>query len=237
MTTRLFAVVAALLMPAAAVAQWDDPPPQPDAPVAPAAAVPDSGGPKLRGFELSLALGYAIPFGDYYQSDSGQGAVISDEISGGIPIVFGAGYRINPQVSVGATFQYGEGFVKSDACPSGASCSASDYRLSFGVRFHFMAEQSFSPWISVGLGYEWLPIEVSEGRQSGGASIAGLEFMNLEFGGDFRVSPDFTIGPFVGLWVGKFSRVSADGDSVDIPSDNQSFHGWIALGVRGAFVL
>ena len=100
----------------------------------------DPGESKLRGPELSFAFGHAIPFGDYYRSDGGEGAAIGDEISGHFPIVFGAGYRMNPQVSVGATFQYGEGFVKSDACPSGASCSASDYRLSFGVRFHFMAE-------------------------------------------------------------------------------------------------
>jgi hypothetical protein len=151
--------------------------------------------------------------------------------------VFGAGFRFNPQISVGGTLQYGYGFVKSDSCPSGASCSASDYRLSFAVRFHFMAEQSFAPWISVGIGYEWLPVEVSGGGSSNSATISGLEFMNLEFGGDFRSSPTFTIGPFIGLRMGKFSTIGDDSTSVDIPSDNQSFHGWIALGVRGAFVL
>jgi opacity protein-like surface antigen len=242
MTTRLFAVAVALLMPAVAVAQWDDPPAEPFKPAAPASAptaaapAPDSGEPRLRGFELSFALGYAISFGDYFQSD-GRGASIADELSGHIPVVVGAGYRINPLISVGAIFQYGYGLVKSDICPGNVSCSATDYRLSIEARFHFLAEQSFSPWVSVGLGYEWLAVEVSASGQSNGETVRGRELVNLEVGGDFRVSPMFTVGPFLGLRVAQFSTMDVDGETVDIPSANKSYHGWIAFGVRGAFIL
>jgi opacity protein-like surface antigen len=151
--------------------------------------------------------------------------------------MIGAGYRINWLVSVGATFQYGYGQVKDEACPSGVSCKATDYRLSIDVRFHFLTQQTFSPWVSAGLGYEWLTIRLSQGGQSASATLRGRELLNLEGGGDFRVSPFFTLGPFVGLQVSEYDHVSDDTISEDIPNDNQSFHGWIVLGIRGTFTL
>jgi hypothetical protein len=260
MRTSLSLVAVCLFIPVAAEAQaggllseYDAPAPAaPAADAYPPPATPSPASapnpPKLRGFELSFALGYAIPWGNYYQFDNGENAPISDEISGQIPIVIGAGYRINPLISVGAVFQYGYGLVKTDWCPLGWACSgsANDYRLSVEARFHFLTKQTFSPWVSAGLGYEWLSVKLSQlaervrtdnPEQSSSRTLRGRELLNLEFGGDIRVSRIFTLGPFLGLRFAQYDHISDDRGSENIPSGNKSYHGWVMFGARGAFTL
>ena len=107
---------------------------------------------------------------------------------------------------------------------------------------HFLADQPFSPWVSGGFGYEWFNIDMSNGSASANATFQGFELLNLEAGGDFRVSPSFTLGPFIGLRLQQWDSMSGTNSSgtnvsQDIPSDNQAIHGWVAFGVRGAFTL
>lgn len=258
MTKASLVLVTLLLAPATAAAQgYDSPPPgyappgyappgyappgyaPPGYAQAPLAAPP---APRLQGFVLSLALGYAPAWGDADKDTAGNGEAMTDVVSSHIPLIVGAGYRFTPLVSAGAIFQYGFAQLGSGVCPSGVSCSASDIRLGAEVRLHFMAEQSFSPWISGGLGYEWFGIDMSQGSQSAHVTFKGIEFLNLEAGGDFRAGPAFTLGPFIGFRVQRFDSMSgttASGQdmSQDIPSENQAIHGWIAFGIRGALTL
>jgi hypothetical protein len=210
-------------------------------PAGPGVAQANPLAPRLEGFVLSFALGYAPGWGDAIKDNYGDGQALTDVVSSHVPLILGVGYRFSPLVSAGGIFQYGIGQMASDACGSGNSCSARDSRVGVEVRLHFAVEQSFSPWISGGFGYEWLTLQESYGSDSLSLSIKGWELLNLEAGGDFRVNPTFTLGPFLGLRVARFSSESVEAygqsDSADIPSDNQAIHGWVVLGVRGAFTL
>ena len=52
----------------------------------------------------------------------------------------------------------------------------------------------------------------------------------IEASGDMRVTRSLTLGPYLGLRVGRYG-------SVNIPDENQAAHVWFALGLRGAFTL
>ena len=248
MTRTLLIVAACLLVPGMAAAQFGDEPapaayPQP-APRYQAempASAPASAA-VLQGFVLSLELGYAPAIGDADKTTTGTGEAMTDVVSSHVPLVLGVGYRINPLVSVGGIFQYGFAQLDSSACPSGVSCSASDLRLGAEVRLHFLSEQPFSPWVSAGFGYEWFNVDMSQGSLSANLTYKGFEFLNLEAGGDFRVSPSFTLGPFIGLRVQQFDSMSGTNSSgtnisQEIPSDQKAVHGWVAFGLRGMFTL
>jgi hypothetical protein len=192
---------------------------------------------------LSADVGYAIVFGDADKLSDGTGEAMSDVVSSGhIPLVLGVGYRVGPMFSFGGIFQYGFAQLASSVCPSGVSCSASDIRIGIEARVHFLADQPFSPWVSGGFGYEWFNIDMSNGSASANATFQGFELLNLEAGGDFRVSPSFTLGPFIGLRLQQWDSMSGKNSSgtnvsQDIPSGNQAIHGWVAFGVRGVFTL
>lgn len=264
MIRTLLVVVVGLLVPGMAAAQYADAPTPGDSPPPPGYYAPPPAGynpnpgaapgdyypsqqasttpvslAKLEGLVLSLELGYGPGLGDVIKDSSGNNLTMSDGISGAIPLVLGVGYRVSPLFSFGGLFQYG--FLSVKGCPSGASCSGSDMRIGIEGRLHFMADQAFSPWISGGFAYEWFDISMSEAGQSMSATYKGPE-LDFDAGGDFRVNPGFTIGPFVGLRVGTYDSVSATDStglsgSADVPSDQQTTHGWFMFGFRGAFTL
>jgi opacity protein-like surface antigen len=222
MRLKFVPALVCLLFPSLAAAQYADSSPSTDA--------------NLQGLELSLGLGYGTPFGDIYKSGS-DSVALSDVISGQIPLGVGLGYRVNPLFSFGLAFEYVPLITKN--CDAGSSCSAHDIHLGIEGRLHFATDQSFSPWISGGLGYEWISLSES-GSQTGDMSASGLEF-NFQVGGDYRVNSAFTLGPFIGLHVGNYDSLSASAQgqsgSADIPSANQTTHGWMTFGLRGAFTL
>ena len=220
MTRTLPIVAACLLFPGVAVAQYGDAPSEANA--------------NLQGATLSAGVGYGTAFGEDVKNDT-----LSDSISGQIPLEAELGYRVNPLFSFGLTFQYA--FLMTKNCASGESCSASDTSLGFAARLHFATDQSFSPWISAGLGYEWLSVSASAGGQSMDMTLKGLEY-DFQVGGDFRVNPIFTLGPFFGVRVGNYGSgslsITGQGSgSGDIPDANQGTHGWLTFGLRGTFTL
>jgi len=250
MTRILLTVVTSVFVSGTALAQYSDAPPsgyapppsgppsgyyrQPGSYPSETEYVPPAPSANLQGFALSIALGYGTAFGDLMKDDSGNGLALSDGISGQVPFVLGIGYRVNPLFSFGLALQYAALATKN--CDTGASCSASDTRIGVEARLHFLAEQPFSPWISGGLGYESFSLSES-GAIAADASLTGVDF-DFQVGGDIRVNPTFTLGPFLGVRTGTYSSVSSSGStSVDIPDANQSAHGWITFGVRGAFTL
>jgi hypothetical protein len=192
----------------------------------------------LEGFALSIALGYGTPTGDAMKDSSGTSLAMSDVISEQIPFVLGVGFRTNPLFSVGLALQYAP--VTTKNCDTGSSCSSSDTRLGVEGRFHFAADQMFSPWISFGLGYEWFSLSET-GANTFDMTFKGLDF-EFQVGGDFRVSPTFTLGPYLGYRVGTFdsASISSPGSSdasADIPDASQASHGWLTFGLRSAFTL
>lgn len=193
-------------------------------------------GPNLTGFTFAVGLGYGVPFGDILKvsassssSSAGTTVKMSDAFTGQIPFSLSAGFRATPMVSFGLAFQYAP--VLTTNCSSGETCSASDTSFGGEFRLHFAPQESFSPWLAADIGYEWLGISESG---SSDLTLSGWLF-GVQVGGDIRVTPFMTLGPFVGLRVGTYSSGSSSGRSADIPDDMQATHGWVLFGVRGAF--
>jgi hypothetical protein len=213
-------------------------------PAEPAAAPPptaqQSGAPASvldkPGFDFGLRLGYALPMGD-----ESSGSKLSDGLSGAIPIVLEAGYRINGNITVGALFQYGFAQVKdnmSTGCGGAVSCSGSVMRLGIEGIYNFNLDAVLTPWVGIGTGYEWLGVSLSSGGQSGSASERGFEFLTVHVGGDYKLSPQVALGPFLSFSLGEYSTVSASAPglaSTSMDISNKAMHEWLQIGVRGKF--
>jgi hypothetical protein len=187
--------------------------------------------------QLGLRTGYALPLGNGAGDTS-----LSDVVSGMIPIWIDAGYKLNPNMVIGANFQYGIAFVNSDkiqGCSGGGvSCSAND--IMFGVQFHYhlMPDQTIDPWGGVGIGYEILNVSESAMGQSASTSFNGFQFVNFQLGADYKVLPNLGVGPFVMLSLGQYSNCSISEPGITTGNctiQNQSMHEWLTFGVRGAY--
>lgn len=196
-----------------------------------------SHGSKLTGFELGLRTGYGIPFGKGADTTNGD---MNKVIAGQIPIWLEAGYRVIPQLQVGAYFSYGFGLKPSDYADRcerlGADCSLHSMRLGAGVQYHF-APGRVDPWLGGGIGYEWLGSSVSVGGTSGSSTAKGFEFFNVGAGVDFPVAPGLGIGPFAELTLAQYDSISCSGAVTCSNDFNKSLHEWLFLGVRGTFVI
>jgi hypothetical protein len=93
-------------------------------------AAPKAEGPKESGLEFGARLGYGIPLGD-----AAKDSKLSDTYSGMVPIWLDVGYRIIPQVYVGAYGHFAPAFTADKGCPKPASCSGNDIR--FGANVHY----------------------------------------------------------------------------------------------------
>ena len=222
------------LVPSLAMAQGDDE----------AALAPDDGEtaePPLEidkvGLTLAAGVGYGKPFGDTYKSpgttdDMGLGSRIAAQI----PVVLSLGIRPIPYLSFGVAFQYAPLVTKN--CNVGSTCSGSDKYVGIELRLHLVPDRLFCPWISVGVGYEWLGTSET-GTVTGDGGLRGRDY-DIEFGTDIRVTRALALGPYVGVRFGNYGNVSgSDYSSGDytIPDSAQSTHGWWVFGVRGAFTI
>jgi hypothetical protein len=187
---------------------------------------------------FSLGNGVGLPVGSLSRSDTGRTLALSDLLSASLSFIFGARYRVSDLFSFGGFLQYGIRLLDSNACSSSNSCSASDVHLGLEMRLHFIANHRVSPWASLGFGYERFTLLNYASR----LDFNGAE-LNIEIGGDFRVSRIFTLGPFVGVQLGSFYSWSGSGwdssanGSHDITDAQQTIHGWVLLGIHGAFTI
>jgi hypothetical protein len=184
------------------------------------------------GLRFGARLGYQLPLGDAAESSP-----LSDAVGGGVPIWLDIGYRINRNIYIGGTFNYAflGGGDKGAFCPTGADCSASQIRFGVMGAYHILPTAQFDPWIGVGLGYEILNLSASAGGKSVDFSVTGIEFLNLQLGGDYRATENIRVGPFAAFSLGQYSSVSSGGNSADITKTG--LHQWLTLGVRGAYDL
>ena len=209
-------------------------------PSMPATGPGASGPSEVHGFELGLRVGYGLPLGAAFQLPTGattQNVNWSDLISGMIPFWADLGYRINPNWYVGGFFQFGLGFVPSNACSPGVSCSANDLRFGLNVHYHFLPEGPVDPWFGLGAAYEIWNLSGSGAGVSGSSSLRGFEFGNAQLGADYKVSPEFGIGPFVTFSVAQFSDASASSGGLSLSGaiQNKSIHEWLIFGLRGVY--
>ena len=85
----------------------------------------------------------------------------------------------------------------------------------------------FLPWIGAGIGYEWNKLD--DGTEE--ATFKGCEFLNLQAGGDYKVSDQLSVGPYVMFALGQYDEVDDGGASVSIP--DKKMHEWLSFGLRG----
>jgi hypothetical protein len=187
------------------------------------------------GFDFGARLGYALPFGNTNGTEK-----LSDGFSGAIPIVLEAGYRLNPNITLGALFQYGFAQVKDNnttGCGGAVDCSGHIIRLGIEGIYNFNLDSVLTPWVGLGVGYEWMGISLSSGGQSGSLTAKGLEFLTLHVGGDYRMSSQLALGPFLSFSLAQYSSATleAGGTSMSMDLTDKKMHEWLQIGVRGKF--
>jgi hypothetical protein len=187
-----------------------------------------------------LRTGYAVPFGKTTAGQNGgTGQSLSDYLNGVLPLWVDAGYRFNPNMYIGADFQYGIGFInKAQGCSqNGISCSASDLMFGVDFQYHLMPTGTFDPWGSVGLGYEILNGSSSANGLLDSSSLNGFQFFNLQVGGDYKAMPNFGIGPFLMFSLGQFSNCSISGPNTreNCTIQQTAMHEWLTVGIRAVY--
>ncbi len=207
-----------------------------------AAGTAQAQGPAASGFSLGARVGYGIPMGDADGGDPATGVPatkMSDLFSGQFPLQLDAMYRFDRSWSVGLYFQYGIASVADTTCVSGLSCSASDLR--FGAQVHYRFDsQGFIPWVGLGIGGEWSSVTLKGPGGTADIKPSGFEFLNLQLGGDWLLSPNFRLGPYV-----QFSLAQYDTLEVTVPGfpsvsgsiANKTTHEWLQFGLKGTFDL
>jgi hypothetical protein len=188
------------------------------------------------GFELGVGLGYAWPAGNLY-----NGSSLGDSVSNAVPLTLDLGGRFD-KFTLSASFTYAVASPREPTgsyCKlSGASCSADIELIEVKLARHFRPASTVDPWLAVAFGYEIL--SAKEKAQVSGFSIDesgtynGPEYLNFQFGVDFRPVPHLGFGPLLGLSMAEYSNCSISGSSTCTVHD-ASIHEWITLGVRAIY--
>ncbi len=192
-------------------------------------------------FQLGLRLGFAPAMGDAAKDQK-----MSDGVKSQIPIQIDAAYKVTPDIALGAYFGYGfaqTGSLQGVCDISVVDCSASIVR--FGVQGFYTFNQvkaSLVPWAGIGFGYEKGSLEASGAGAKMTIDYSGFEFLNLQIGGDYRVSESFALGPYAQLSVAQYSNAKISNNidpslNVDGSISDKAIHQWLSFGVRGKFDL
>jgi opacity protein-like surface antigen len=191
------------------------------------------------GLELGARFGYSIPLGSVTGAEN---ANLSTYVSGRLPLGIDVGYRINPSFYLGGFFQYGVLFTASNATTScgqnGISCSGHDFQLGLQAAYHPSMLGSLDPWLGVGVGYEILDFNATQGATSASGNFNGFQFLQLMAGADYKVQPNLGIGPFVSFSLSQYSNeqvCQANGQCVSESISNGALHEWLTFGVRVAY--
>jgi hypothetical protein len=180
--------------------------------------------PVRNAFELGVAAGYAQGGGKL-----GDNVGSLEDVAGaGGTVEIDAGYRILPELSVGAygtfaTFQRGDNVV-GDTDVFGATAGVQ-------AAWHFRPDRSVDPWISLGGGWRGLWLSPSSGKTT---SLQGVDLARLQIGTDYRISENVAIAPVVGGSVSMF--ISQDTpmttDLSEIQGKQVNFTGFAGLSGR-----
>jgi hypothetical protein len=191
---------------------------------------------------LGARVGYAFPTG---QIEDEPDSDLKDSFAYQIPLQVEAGWRFSPDLSLGAYFSAGYAApgddLEAELCDlDGVDCSLRVLRLGLQLGYTFsQVSPSFVPWVGIGTGWEWANVEADTDGPDASIRANGWEVVNLQAGADFKVSPQFAIGPFVQYSTGRYgeTEIEEGGTTLTQDIDNKAFHGWLQLGLRGRFDL
>lgn len=204
---------------------------------------------RRTGFSSGLRLGAGVPIGKAGRDPLDAERSLSDLTPWRAPVWVDLGYTFGA-LTLGIYGQVGVGGT-GDACV--ADCEWSDIRFGVSGELRLLPGAVVDPWIGLGLGYESLSyrtlasVMVTDemGQQDSVAvriteRFAGPELL-LHGGVDFQVEDALRVGPFVALSLGQYTTDSFDcqPNSPECPSgssvDGGALHGWLSVGVRGAY--
>ena len=194
-----------------------------------------------EGFQLGLRVGYAPAMGD-----AAKDLKMNDVgVKAQIPVQLEASYKVTPDFAAGVYGSYGLGQTDSSgffgACgASGVSCSSSTLRVGVQGLYTFnQVKTALVPWLGLGLGWEQAKTKISGGGVTGEFTLDGYE-LALQAGGDYKVSDQFSVGPYIMFSIGQYQNGKVT-NNVD-PSfnrsgsiDNKSTHEWFGFGLAGKF--
>jgi hypothetical protein len=157
-----------------------------------------------------------------------------------VPVVLEAGYRLNGNFTIGALVQFGVVEVPDSlftGCEADVSCSGSLVRLGIEGIYNLNLDAALSPWIGIGAGYEWLNLTGSMNGHPATVNNRGFELVTVHAGADYRVSPQFALGPFVSVSLAQYTTLywAYAGLSQTEQIPDKSLHEWLQLGIRGRF--
>jgi hypothetical protein len=122
-------------------------------------------------------------------------------------------------------------------CASASDCQASlgsDFALGAAARFHVPRVWLVSPFVDVGLGYEWLTTRLVDAGATSTRSYGGPVLADLQLAAPFTLGERWSLGPVLGASLGTFThydlRTNALSPSGDVPS--RGVHAWLSLGAR-----
>ena len=185
------------------------------------------------GPEIGFRSGFTLPLGNL--DNEGGGTALSDLFNGFIPLTADLGFRFTPNLYVGLTGTYAFGITK---CVAGASCSGHDVALGLDVRYHALPGEQIDPWVGIGSGYEWLSETVAGPGSTADIGAKGFEFLHLQLGADFSMTPNLKVGPFVQLGLAQYSSEDLTLNGTPQPStlNNKAIHELLTFGLRVAFL-
>jgi len=205
-----------LLVPALAYAE----PESPDA----NASFDHAVAPVKNALEIAVGTGYT-------QGGGKLGGALGnlEDVSGpGAAVELDLGYRIIPQLTVGAygtfsKYQHGD-LLDSSTDVLGATAGVQ-------AAWHVRPDTSIDPWVSLGTGWRGLWLNPSSGKVT---SLQGFELARLQLGVDYRISRDIAIAPVIGGSLSMF--VSQDApmttDFTEIQDKKVNFTGFAGLSGR-----
>jgi hypothetical protein len=174
--------------------------------------------------EIGVATGYAQGGGKL----GGTMGSLEDIAGPGGVVELDVGYRIVPQLSVGAygtfsSYQKGDNLVSStDVLGATAGVQAA---------WHFRPYRSVDPWVSLGTGWKGLWLNPPTGKVT---SLQGLELARVQIGADYRVSKDIAIAPVIGgslsLFISQDSAMTTD--LTELQDKKVNFTGFAGLAGR-----
>lgn len=157
-----------------------------------------------------------------------------DHLSKALPLTMGVGYRFSPRWSGDVCVTY----APVSFAATGYDDSAKDFHLGAAMRWHWLSHGTLQPWVSLGLGAEWLSFHSGTFTD---VAARGYD-LDLQIGSDTRVSRSWTLGPYASARVGTYEHLSLDphwrGGSpseVDLSFSDLAMHEWLTIGARGTF--
>jgi hypothetical protein len=197
---------------------------------------------EAAGLTLGLRAAYGLPLGD-----AGDGANLRGLTTGAIPMQLEAGWRFDEHWFAGAFFSWGPTYAGSDARDLLRAQGLNDVsghavqRLGLQGIYTILPEQRFAPWVGLSVGYEWAlyaDAKLSDGREIE-VGLGGFEAA-VQVGGDYRLTPNFSIGPFATFNVGQYrSHLTwiEHSENTTASVEDRGIHGWLQVGLKGTFNL